>query len=339
MMQLQRLPSRPDEWDDWIRKYEQKTLFHESVWHDYLMSIVPGARVDYFVIVDGAETVGLFCALRVTKFALPVYGSPLPGTGTNYMGPLVQSGVDQTELARALLRMCRRHRIAHLELASPSVDETSLSAAGFQVHRSVTHLVPLASTEEAAWGELRSTCRNRVKKAEKMGVVAEVTDDPTIVDHFMAQYEEVYGKQGMVLPFGIDRPRALFRQLLPASRLLPVWVRHEGEIVAAGLFPYDERAIYFWGAASWLAHQHLCPNELLHWAVMREAVRRGIPAYNMCGGTSQFKDKFGGSDVPYNHYSRSLVPLLSIARDVYRRLHFQQLRLRGLFRPRPQASA
>jgi lipid II:glycine glycyltransferase (peptidoglycan interpeptide bridge formation enzyme) len=103
-------------------------------------------------------------------------------------------------------------------------------------------------------------------------------------------------------------------------------VYHEEDVLATGLFPYDERCIYFWGAASWLRAQHLNPNELLHWHVIKYAVENGLKAYNMCGGHSQFKDKFGGSDVPYVHYSRSSLPGMQWAREYYRKLHYARLR-------------
>jgi hypothetical protein len=328
-VELVRLPGRPADWDALIRCYEDKTLFHESCWLDHLLDVHPGSRIDYFVVRDAGSEVGYFCAQRLRKFALPVYGSPLPGTGTNYMGPLVRRGVDRRALIRAIVRACWRNGAAHLELSAAWLDEGVAGACGLAVDRGVTHLVPLPSSEEAAWAAMKSTARNRVKKAERAGLIAEVTTDPAVVDHFFQQLGEVFGKQGMARPYGIERPRSLFRRLTPAGRLLPVWVRHRQEVIAAGLFPYDERCIYFWGAGSWLASQHLCPNELLQWTVMRRAVELGIPMYNMCGGGSQFKDKFGGSDVPYHLYSRSLLPLLSSARRAYRRLHWWGLRFRG----------
>jgi lipid II:glycine glycyltransferase (peptidoglycan interpeptide bridge formation enzyme) len=201
-----------------------------------------------------------------------------------------------------------------------------MEEAGFQVQEGVTHLCPLPGDVDAAWATLRGEARNRVRKAEKNGLVVERTDDPAVVEHFHEQFQEVYGKQGMAAPFGVERPRSLFRHLLPAGRLLPLWVRRGDEVLAAGLFPYDERCIYFWGAASWLRHQALCPNEALHWEVIRFAVEQGIPAYNMCGGTSQFKNKFGGEDVPYNTYHKSGVPFLRKARELYRERHFRSLR-------------
>lgn len=283
----------------------------------------------YCAILDGTKPAGYFCALTLRKLLLPVVGSPLPGTGTNYMGPVLEPGVDQGAVVRALVSFFRRSLTAHLELATVSLEESTLADAGFAVHRRVTHLVSLPPDEASAWKAMKGTARNRVNKAIASGLVAEVVTDSAIVNQFFEQFVEVYAKQGLAVPFGAERPRSLFEALMPAARLLPVRVRHGDDVIAAGLFPFDERCIYFWGAASWLRAQNLCPNELLHWTVMREAIARRIPQYNMCGGNNQFKDKFGGGDVPYNHYTRSFLPLLPQARRAYAFMHHKQLKLRG----------
>ena len=149
-----------------------------------------------------------------------------------------------------------------------------------------------------------------------------------IVDEFFDQFTEVYGKQRMATPFGRDRVQSLCDHLLPAGRLLALRVKKDETVLASGFFPYDEKCIYFWGAASWLAYQQLSPNELIHWGVIRHAVRHGLSAYNMCGGQSQFKDKFGGEDVPYLHYSKSAIPGMDLARKAYRAYHFRRLKRR-----------
>jgi lipid II:glycine glycyltransferase (peptidoglycan interpeptide bridge formation enzyme) len=117
--------------------------------------------------------------------------------------------------------------------------------------------------------------------------------------------------------------------LVPQNKLLPLYIRRQGEIIATGLFPYDESCIYFWGGASWIKDRKWYPNELLHWKVMEFAVSRGIRAYNMCGGTSQFKNKFGGADVPYLTFSKSALPFLQMARNAYRAYHFHRLHRAG----------
>lgn len=329
MLRLQRLPDRPADWDTLIRAYDTKTLFHESAWLDHMHSIHPSGRVEHYEILEDGRRIGLHCGLRITKLGLPIHGSPLGGTGTNFLGPLVDEEVDQRALVRALARAIGPRFGMHVELSHFKLDPDILVGEGFERHDDVTHLVPLSGSEEDAWSGLKSTCRNRVRKAQKNELVVEHTDDPSIVDRFYEQFQEVYGKQGMRTPFGPDRPRSLFDHLHPAGRLLALEVRHDGESIATGLFPYDEKCIYFWGAASWLRHQSLCPNELLHWEVISFAVRRGIPMYNMCGGQSRFKDKFGGEDVPYLHFSRSGLPGLGLAREVYRKLHFAALRVGG----------
>lgn len=326
MIRFVQLAARPTDWDELIRRYDTKTLFHESAWLDHVQSIYPGGRVVYFEIRDGGETLGYHCALRVTKLMVPIYGSPLGGTGTNYMGPLVSKEVDQRRLIRGLAALVGPRHCLHLELSHFWLDPGIMREAGFRVEPGVTHLIRLPATVEEAWGMLRSEARNRVRKAERNGVVVERADDPALADHFFAQFREVYGKQGMVTPFGPERPRSLFLHLHAAGRLLPLRVTKGGEVVATGLFPYDERCIYFWGAASSLKDHHLCPNEALQWEVIRFAVERGIPAYNMCGGTSQFKNKFGGEDVPYDTYHRSALPLMQVARRLYRERHFRRLR-------------
>ncbi len=138
----------------------------------------------------------------------------------------------------------------------------------------------------------------------------------------------------MVTPFGPDRPRSLMQSLVPANRILPLRIKCQDDVVATGLFPFDDNCIYFWGAASWLKYHKLCPNELLHWAVIKHAIAKGIPRYNMCGGTSQFKSKFGGEDVPNIRYSKSSLPMMKQARNLYRTIHFARLRAAGWLKTR-----
>lgn len=331
-MEILQLEQCPDDWDALIRDYDTRTLFHETAWLEHIQSIHPRGNLVWFAIRADGTAVGYLCALRIRKAFLRIYGSPLGGTGTNYMGPLVNAGTDQTALAGALRRLVLGTPFAHFEFANDWLQPDSMQSAGFEVHHGVTHMLDLPSDEDEAWGQLKSTCRNRIRKGEKNRLQVEVAEDLSLADEYFDQFTEVYAKQGMVTPFGRERPRSLLEHLLPAGRILPLRVTHDGEVVATGLFPFDEKCIYFWGAASWLRHHKLCPNELLHWSVIRHAISKGIPKYNMCGGTNPFKDKFGGADVPYIHYSLSSLPMMKHARRLYRSAHFARLQAAGWIR-------
>jgi hypothetical protein len=329
MIEFVQLPGRPRDWDELIRPYYTKTLFHESSWLDHVQTIHPKGRIEFFELREAEKKVGFFCALRIRKMLLPIAGSPMGGTGTNFMGPVVGRDVDQRELIRSLVRSLRRRGVAHLELSHYWLDPQVLREEGFQQYYGRTHMIDLPPEVDGAWEGLKGTARNRVRKALDNGLVAEVTTDLTIADHYIAQFAEVYGKQGMALPYDRARVRSLVENLLPADRILPIWVKHGDEIVATGLFPFDEKCLYFWGGASWLKHQRLSPNDLLQWTAMEQAVSRGIPLYNMCGGYSQFKNKFGGEDVEFLRYSRSFLPFLQTARNLYYRAHHWALRRRA----------
>jgi hypothetical protein len=326
VIRFEQLPGRPPNWDESIQHFSTKTLFHEAAWLDHVQTIHPEGRIVYYEIHDGRERVGFYCALRITRMMIPIHGSPLGGTGTNFMGPLVKEDVDQERLIQALLRLVGPRHFLHLELSNPWLNRAVMEKMGFEVQSGVTHVCRLPGDVDAAFASISTEARNRVRKARKNGVVVERTDDPGVVTHFFEQFQEVYGKQGMITPFDESRPRSLYDNLMPAGRLLPILARQGEEILAAGLFPYDDRCIYFWGAASWLRHHRLCPNEALQWGVMQFAVENGIPIYNMCGGTSQFKNKFGGEDIPYLTYHKSALPLLKTGRRIYRDWHFRSLK-------------
>ena len=147
----------------------------------------------------------------------------------------------------------------------------------------------------------------------------EFVNDAALPKQFHDRLTEVYKKQGLVIPFGPERPISLCSKV---SKILPVMVLNGDKIVAAGIFPYDENCIYFWGGAAYPEDYRYHPNELMHWAVIKYAVNNNIKCYNMCGGTSQFKNKFGGEDIGFISYSMSFLPFLARARTLYKKLHF-----------------
>ena len=57
----------------------------------------------------------------------------------------------------------------------------------------------------------------------------------------------------------------------------------------------------------------------------------------MCGGKSQFKDKFGGRDVDHIIYSKSYLPVIDIAKKVYRKAHFKKSRILWKIKRKTQA--
>jgi hypothetical protein len=314
-----RLPGRPAGWDRNIERYATKTLFHESGWLDFVQTIHPRSRIEYFELRQGGQAAGYFCAVRIKKvMSILVYGSPSPESGM-YMGPLVGDGVAQAEVVQALVRACRTNGISCLELANDWLDPQLMRRLGFRVSPNVTHICPLGRDEAAVWAALKGTCRTRIRKAMKSGLQAEITSDGAIVGDFYRFMTLALQRKGLRPQYGIERPRSLMACLTPADRLISVRVRFEGRAIGAAFYPHDTHSMYYWDGASDPAHLDLCPNELLHWTAMQEAIRRGILLFNIGGGPvpSRFTRKFGGGEVPYHSYRRNFIPFLETARNMY----------------------
>jgi lipid II:glycine glycyltransferase (peptidoglycan interpeptide bridge formation enzyme) len=159
-----------------------------------------------------------------------------------------------------------------------------------------------------------------VKKAIKNGVMVEKVKDANDITSFIEEYyrqlKDVFKKQGLVPTYSIDRLVGLYQNLTKDS-IISLRAKYNGRTIATGIFPHDEKRIYFFGGASWSSDNFLCPNDLIHWEVMRLASKASIKEYDTCGGGS-FKHKFGHPFTPHYRYFKSYSHLAKIGRDVYR---------------------
>ena len=326
---LVRLPNRPHDWGALIREFTTKTFFQEAAWLDFLLAANPGSRIDYFEIKRGGTTIGYFCALRRRKFIFSFYPNVWFGT-TAYQVPLINGIESQADVVSALISASRSARVQTIELRNDWLEPEVMQRLGFRVTTGSTHLCPLPRDEISAWNAMRGTCRTRIRKARKEGLVAEVTTDDAIVDQFYSFYRNTLKAKGLVPAHPIDIYRALVKRLTLADRLIVVCVKFEANIIGVGLYAHDERAMHYLEGASEISSLHLCPNELLHWTAMKTAIGRGIPAFDVGGGPapSRFSQKFGGDTVTYHEFSKSLNPWIDPAKFLYGSLRRAKNRIR-----------
>ncbi len=317
------LPERPAGWDQCIRKFATKTLFHEAAWLDFMAEVVPQQRgVDYFEIRQHGDVAGYYCSLALKKFGFTFYESPWLGT-TVYQGPVVDRDIDQSGLMRALMRNSKQNSIASITMENDWMDPTVMRESGFTSVSSMAHVCPLRPDETAVWNAMNGTCRTRIRKSEKLGLTAEETHSKSIADHFYRFFTKVLAQKSRQPAYGIEFPRALLKLLSPAKRLLPICVKYRDKIIGAAFYAYDERAMYYLDGASDPDYLHLSPNELMHWTAMKLAIRRGIPVFNIGGAPapSRFTRKFGGGPMLIHTYRKNFVPFLDVARRLYAMRH------------------
>jgi predicted N-acyltransferase len=316
-------------WDARISGYETVHLFHRQAWLDYL-SESQGVQIRYWAIREVGRTVGYFCAGVFQKGPFRILGSPLKSWGTNFMGPVVNADFDAEAFLLALDELAVREGIATLEIENPVLDPALMASHGYEVKIDKTYIIELtADDEDKVWRRIDKKDRSTVRKARRLGLTVRECDNASMTDEYYDQFLEVMTRKGLFPPYDRDRPRLLFKHLYPKDMLLALQILSpEGQPIATGLFPHDDRTIYYWGGASRATGRQYSPNDLMHCSVMEWALKRGLTAYNMCG-PGKFKEKFGGELVTIRRWQKYYSPMARLGRAAYARYHRVRTRVRG----------
>jgi hypothetical protein len=318
-MKFIRLEKRPVEWDRHIAVFPNKTLFHESVWLDFIVATNPHANVEYFEIREGSDCVGYFCPIKVRKYFLNFWEGPHDGSIFMNMSPLAHSWVDKQELIVLVMAACKKEGIAHLTLCDPCLDPHLMERLGFVPERRVSQVCSLSEGKDLAWAKMAGTCRTRIRKAEKNGLIVESVTNQSSIDESYSLFATLLACKGKSPGYSLDYMRQLFSHLWKTDRILALQAKHDGRVIATAYYLHDERAMYFGNVAYDVKSLPLCPNNLLHWTAMQIAIEMNIPLFYMGGDPlpSRFTRKFGGTLQPVTRYHRSFVPLLHQARQAY----------------------
>jgi CelD/BcsL family acetyltransferase involved in cellulose biosynthesis len=303
---LERIPYVPETWDRLINGHPEVQVFHSSAWLSFL-AMSQHAEPVVAVVRHHGRCVGFFVGAIVRRFGIRILGSPLRGWGTAYMGFLLEPEFNRRSAADALLRFAFKELgCLHVELGDARLTKDAMERSGYTVEAGSTFVVDLTPTEDEIFRNMNGKTRQHYRKAIRLGVRAEVAVDGTFPDEFHQQLTEVFGRQGLVPTYGIERLRQLIDALLPSGQLLLMRVRGpDGLTIASGVVVARNRTAVNWGAAFFRDSASLHPMEVFWWEAMRYWRARGITTYDM-GGRGDYKAKYGGvvQAAPRFHASR-----------------------------------
>jgi len=287
-------PHEAARWDELVAPYENRHMFHRKVWLDYLAAS-RGVEIRLWAIRSAGHLIGYFCGGILRKGPFRILGSPLKGWITNDMGPVASGEFDADAFLEGLEDLAARERLGVIEIESPLLPEASLVRLGYEPEAFPTYLVELIPEDPRKMlARFHPKARKAVRLAEQSGLTVEDSEDPAITNEVYDEYAELLARKNLAPTFERSVPRTLFDYLKPRDMLFALGVREPGgKIITTGLFPHDEKTLYFAFTGSRIAWWHLFPNDFLQWKAMEIAAGRGIRLYNMCG-YGRFKSKFGG---------------------------------------------
>lgn len=308
-------------WDEAVSR-SRGSAFHSSRWLQAVASVAQAELLPATIERDGA-TVGLVPLFLFRRGPFRIMASPPPLAATPYLGPVCPPEL-LPEVLRAVREFAESYGAAYLELRmADDLPPACWQSAGFEREARATHVLDLQPGLDTLWQKcLDPACRRAIRKAEREGVTIEEVALDAVADRYYAMAEMVFARHDRPPPLSQQdylRIAGAIQQGATVRVLAAVW---RGEIVAAGIFPFDSETVYYLDGVSDRDAQAVRPNNLLHWEVIRWAVAQGLRRYDMVGagvpGVARFKQTFGAQERPYTYIFAYLSPLSRLARSVYR---------------------
>jgi lipid II:glycine glycyltransferase (peptidoglycan interpeptide bridge formation enzyme) len=246
------------------------------------------------------------------------------------MGPVAGRDLDGPAFLEAVDDLARRERLAVVEMESPFLEDHAFEAHGYEPVDQQTYVVDLVPAEPVkVWDRIDLKSRQKIRKAQRLGASIHEVSGAEFAAEFYDQFVEVLARKTLSPPYGPECAPALLDRLGREGLVYALEITDpDGRSIATGIFPHDDHTVYYWGGASRLSGWRYSPNDLLQWAAMEAACKRGIGVYNMCG-YGYFKSKFGGSLEHPRRWHKNYSLAARWARQAYHLYFERRIRFRG----------
>jgi serine/alanine adding enzyme len=282
-------PAAREQWDRFVRGHVDATGYHLWAWRSVFERGL-GHRCHYLFARESGQITGVLPLVEMRSWLFGHVLSSLPYV--NYGGVLAATDNARRALLAEASRLARERSASYVVLRHRRRTFPDLAA---RTHK-VTMLLPLAPDCESMWSGLDRKVRNQIRKAEKSNLTT-VAGGLELLPEFYAVFARnmrdlgtpVYGK-------------ALFEEILlnfPRDARIHL-ARLNGQAIA-GAFSYAFRnTIEVPSASSLREHRSLCPNHLLYWSIMKEAIGDGRTTFDFGrstpnDGTYHFKEQWGAA--------------------------------------------
>jgi CelD/BcsL family acetyltransferase involved in cellulose biosynthesis len=294
---------------EWFALHRHELAERAPFYHPAWLQAV-AAALGFELALVGIQAAGELAAIvpgfLTRRGPFRLFGSPLRGTMTSYLGPigLVDSRRPEwrKELVEHASEFARRYwKISYAEFALRDPPAGLVPSRGWEEKRTRSYQLDLSAGEDALWTAFRPRARRQIRRSEQLGLrVAPFEGDAS---DYYAMLQETFGRRERTAWHPERFFRALFELLIPAG-LVRVWsTRYQGETIAAGIFVHDDREMHYVSGASRSAYRTLPTSYLMHWHAIRSAAAEGLAIYDF-GGTgtrsiSEFKESFAPTLVEY----------------------------------------
>ncbi len=305
------------EWDAFVAASPHGTLFHRLPWL-YAMARESRSELVPLVLRAAQGWAGVLPVFLRSQFGMRALFSPPPGCAVPALGPVVRFGKERRRGMDSLVNAAvgafdawvAEQRITHASVALQRGfgDVRPFVWRGFSATTHYEYVVPVTGSEEEIFARFESETRTKVRRAQKHEGL-EVRDGGLHeVLELRRMVQERYAAQGLRWNLSEAYVRDVFEAFAPAELGVKVAVS-EGEIVTGMVTLYYGGAAQDWIGGFAPAKPLSGVNELLHWALVREARQRGATGYDLGGANTEHlaltKSKYNPDLLPYYHVEKA----------------------------------
>lgn len=283
--------------------FPDKPIYTTTFWLDLLIS-EKNVKPVILNVYEDDRLLGHFTGAVIIKLGLKVFGSPLSGWFSAYMGfDFYESDRhSKPEALKAVLTYvfselgCVYAEITDRDLIKPPVGPYH---ARVQVRNAF--LTDLGQSDSEILSSFKSSARSKINKFNKLGCTVVRDDSDGFIDDYFRQMSDVFSRQGLKVPYSKDFVRGLVRRLSQADRIYCIKaLSPENECIASLIQIGHGKTCYTFGAASYRRYQQpYSPNEALMYDALIHYKAMGYREFDY-GGGGAYKKKFGGVPVAYH---------------------------------------
>ena len=313
------------DWDALVDLCPLGTVYHRTGWLGALEAC-EGIELKRVACFQGEDLLALWPIGMMRKGPMRVGGSPLPGWNTAYLGPIFTSACGDEERGKldAVRTMMKGKPIANPAfIATRCMDAgLDLSKIGFVKSRDFeTYEIDLTREEDELFAALKGTCRTRVRKGTKNGLVVRAEEDAGYIDDFWTMASDVFVKSRQKPPYSKRFLKTVHERLFEKGELLVTSAFDGDERIATLIVPHDGKIGMYFAGGTFASKLPMAPNNLLHWETMMACKRLGMERYDFIsnrGKPGKFKKTFNPDErVSCVHWERSKNPMVKWMREKY----------------------
>ncbi len=290
-------------WKKIIIKSPDSTIFHTPEFVGIQREVF---NIDVNILISEKCVFPIF---RDKIGIFPIYGSPLPETGSFYGGPVCVSEVDYSKIFKNMKFGIVEDFFSIFFLKTPCNVQMNLPK-NYEYESVRNYILEISRDIDDIWKKLNKKTRNAIRKAEKSGVRVEIgyIED---LPYYMPMIKDVIKRSPHTpIPYEMMR-KAIERDI---GKLFIAYYKNKP--VSGGIFLTFKDTVTYWSGASLSDFRRYQPSNLLHWEVIKWAVDEGYKYYDLGGAEipsiAKFKKGWGGREVYYYRvYKKNFLTKLS----------------------------